>query len=242
MEWHDEGIIVSQRKYGEYDAILEVFTRSHGRHAGIVKGGTGRNHRGNIQVGNEINVTWRGRLETHLGTFSIEIIKPRAVDFLYTPSKLSALSSSCAILCVSMAEHEKHEVLLDGLLAFLDGLYVSDDNILNWGPLLVQFELGLLSELGFGLNLSNCAATGTKENLVYVSPKSGRAVSSDAGRPYHDKMLTLPNFLINKGYAVTQQDILDGLILTEYFMDRHMLQPFGKKLPPARRMIMDYIV
>ncbi|MBL4603492.1 MAG: DNA repair protein RecO [Emcibacteraceae bacterium] len=242
MEWHDEGIILRSRKHGEFDAILEVLTRDHGRHAGIVKGGLGRRQRGTIQPGNEISVTWRGRLETHLGTYSVELIKARAVNFLYNPAKLAALNSCCSLLCVAMAENEAHELLLSGLIAFLDILEVSVEDIMVWSPLLIRWELGLLSELGFALDLTTCAATGIDNDLVYVSPKSGRAVSRDAGAPYHDKMLKLPPFLQKNDCDVTLGDINDGLTLTEFFMERHMLSPFGKSLPQARRMLRDYIV
>jgi DNA repair protein RecO (recombination protein O) len=242
MEWRDEGVILSLRKHGEFDAILEVLTRDHGRHAGIVKGGLGRRQRGNIQPGNEVYVTWRGRLETHLGTYSVELIKARAVAFLYHPSKLAALNSCCSLLCIAVAENESHEILLDGLIALLDTLEVTEDNILNWGPLMTRWEIGLLSELGFGLNLKECASTGVTENLIYVSPKSGRAVSQEAGLPYHDKMLSLPEFLMENKTDVTIEDVKAGLGLTEFFMERHMLSPFGKKIPQARRMILDYII
>lgn len=242
MEWRDEGIILSLRKYGEFDAILDVLTRDHGRHAGIVKGGLGRRHRGNIQPGNEVNVTWRGRLESHLGTYSIELKRSRSVAFIYDAPKLAALNSCCSLLCIGVAENEPHEYLLDGLNAFFDALELSENNIVDWGPLLVKWELGLLSELGFGLNLDKCAATGGVENLIYVSPKSGRAVSKDAGEPYHDKMLLLPLFLTANNNPVTINDVKDGLLLTEYFINRYMLSPYNKKIPQARRMIMDYVI
>lgn len=242
MEWRDEGVILSTRKYGEYDAILEVLTRGHGRHSGIVKGGLGRRQRGNIQPGNEVVVTWRGRLETHLGTYAVELKRARAVAFLYSPSKLSALNSCCSLLCLTLAENEAHELLLDGLFAFLDALEVSQDDITSWAPLLVRWELGLLSELGFGLNLESCAATGTTADLIYVSPKSGHAVSREAGMPYHDKMLKLPPFLLKNSNEVAGNDIQDGINLTEFFIRRHMLEASGKKIPQARRMLRDYIV
>ena len=242
MEWHDVGVILSTKKYGEYDAILDVLTREHGRHSGIVKGGLGRRQRGNIQVGNEVNVTWRGRLETHLGTYAVELRNARSVAFLYNPAKLAALSSSCSILSVAIAENEAHEVLLDGLLAFLDTMEVAEDEIIEWGPLLIKWELGLLTELGFGLDFEACAATGVTHDLVYVSPKSGRAVSRDAGTPYKDKMLKLPQFLLKGGNGATMEDVINGLNLTAFFMERHMLAPFGKKLPQARTMLMDHIL
>lgn len=242
MEWRDEGIILSSRKYGEYDAILEVLTRDHGRHAGIVKGGFGRRQRGNIQPGNEVTVSWRGRLETHLGTYSVELKKARVVSFLYHPAKLAALTSCCSVLCVAMPENEANELLLDGFLAFLDTLEGADGDIINWAPLLIRWELGLLSELGFGLDLDSCVATGVTDDLIYVSPKSGRAVSRAAGEPYHDKMLRLPLFLLGSSENVNMDDVSDGLGLTEFFMERHMLSPSGKKIPQARRLFRDYIV
>ncbi|MCC3861016.1 DNA repair protein RecO [Pseudemcibacter aquimaris] len=241
MEWHDNGIILNLRKYGEFDAIIDVFTREHGRHSGIVKGGMGRRQRGNIQPGNEVDVTWRGRLETHLGTYSVELKNARAVSFLYSPGKLAALNSCSSLLTVAMAENEPHALLLDGFIAFMDALEAAKDDITNWGPLLTQWELGLLGELGFGLNLECCAATGITDDLIYVSPKSGRAVSRDAGKPYHDKMLPLPAFLLKKRDNIPAQDVLDGFHLTEFFMERHMLAPFGKKIPQARRMLLDHI-
>jgi DNA repair protein RecO (recombination protein O) len=241
MEWRDQGIILSLRKYGEFDAILEVLTRDHGKHAGIVKGGLSRRQRGNIQPGNEVDVTWRGRLESHLGTYSVELKNARAVAFLYSSGKLAALNSCSSLLTIALAENEPHSLLLDGFIALLDTLEIADDDALNWVPLLIKWELGLLSELGFGLNLESCAATGTTDNLIYVSPKSGRAVSEDAGKPYQDKMLVLPAFLINTNEEVKQNDLIDGLHLTDFFMERHMLAPFGKKLPQARRMLLDHI-
>ena len=242
MEWHDQGIILTIRKYGEFDAILDVLTREHGRHSGIVKGGLGRRQRGNIQPGNEIDVTWRGRLETHLGTYSVELKNARAVAFLYSSGKLAALNSCSSLLSISLAENEPHELLLDGLLAFLDTLEMAEDNFIHWAPLFIRWELGLLTELGFGLNLESCAATGVTDDLIYVSPKSGRAVCREAGLPYHDKMLKLPGFLLGNSENLCSEDIKDGLMLTEFFLDRHMLNPFGKKIPQARRMLMDYII
>ena len=242
MEWRDEGIIVQSRKYGEYDAILEVLTREHGRRSGIVKGGFGRRQRGNIQPGNEVSVTWRGRLENQLGTYSVELNNARVISFLYQPAKLAALNSCCSVLCVAVPENESHEPLLDGYIAFLDTLAAAGEDILNWAPLIVRWELGLLKELGFGLNLETCAATGVSEDLIYVSPKSGRAVCRVAGSAYHDKMLALPPYLLGNSENITLNDVNNGLALTEFFMERHMLSPFGKKIPQARRLFKDYIV
>ena len=242
MEWRDEGVILSSRKYGEYDAILEVLTRTHGRHSGLVKGGYGRRQRGNIQPGNEVMVSWRGRLENQLGTYSVELKRARVVSFLYHPSKLAALNSCCSILCVTIPEKEIHEVLLDGFLIFLSSLEEAHQDKIYWAPLIVRWELGLLSELGFGLNLETCVATEVTKDLAYVSPKSGRAVSKKAGEPYHDKLFRLPPFLIGTTKNIKMQDIIDGLRLTEFFIERYVLSPAGKQIPQARRLFKDYMV
>ncbi len=242
MEWHDQGIILSARKYGEYDAILDVLTKDHGRHCGILKGGYGRNKRGEIQPGNEVVVKWRGRLETHLGTYTVELKNARSVSFLYNPAKLAAMNSCCSLLSVALAENETHEKLYAGLLAFFDLLAEADDDIKSWAPLLVRWEIGLLAELGFGLHLDECAASGSKEGLYYVSPKSGRAVNREAGEPYKNRLLILPAFLADSKKEPTDSDIENGLKLTAFFMKRDMLAPHGKNLPQARRMLEDHIL
>jgi len=240
MEFHDQGIIISLRKYGEYDAVIDVLTADHGRHAGLVKGGMGRRQRGTLQPGNEVTLKWRGRLESQLGSYSVELHNARAAAFLDYPSKLGVLNSVCAILSVSLAEREEHRTLYDGLIILLDNLEHMDHRAENWGALLVHWEIGLLSELGFGLDLSCCAATGLTDDLTYVSPKSGRAVSREAGLPYHDKLLTLPPFLLGRT-DITAEHATEGLRLSEFFLERHVLFPHNKKIPQARRMLMDFM-
>lgn len=240
MEFQDQGIIISLRKYGEFDAVIDVLTAEHGRHAGLVKGGMGRRQRGTLQPGNEVTLNWRGRLESQLGTYKVELHNARSASFLDYPSKLGVLNSVCAILSISLAEREQHRVLYDGLRVLLDTLEYMDELPQHWGALLVQWEIGLLSELGFGLDLTCCAATGVTEDLIYVSPKSGRAVSREAGQPYHDKLLALPSFLLGRG-EVSVNDVRDGLNLSEFFLERHVLYPHNKKIPQARRMLMDFL-
>ncbi|WP_321392086.1 DNA repair protein RecO [Emcibacter sp.] len=242
MDWRDEGIILSLRKHGEFDAIIEVLTRAHGRHGGLVKGGMGRRQRGNLQPGNEVDLHWRGRLESHLGTYQVELKQSRSAVFLHHAGKLAVLNAVTALLSACLPEREEHAPLLDGLIALLDVVEEGDGKVTDWGPLLVRWELGLLGELGFGLDLSCCAATGVTEDLVYVSPKSGRAVSRAAGRPYSDKMLPLPAFLLGNGQEVTAEEVRDGLHLTEFFLERHMLTPHSRKIPQARQMLMDHIL
>ena len=240
MEFQDQGIIISLRKYGEYDAVIDVLTAEHGRHAGLVKGGMGRRQRGTLQPGNEVMLTWRGRLETQLGTYRVELRNARSASFLDYPSKLGVLNSVCAILSVSLAEREEHRALYEGLQVLLDTLERVDHEPEHWGALLVRWEIGLLAELGFGLDLSVCAATGLTEDLIYVSPKSGRAVSREAGRPYRDRLLALPPFLVGGG-EISVADVRDGLRLSEFFLERYVLYPHNRKIPQARWMLMDFL-
>lgn len=240
MEFQDQGIIISLRKYGEYDAVIDVLTADHGRHAGLVKGGMGRRKRGVLQPGNEVIVNWRGRLESQLGTYTVELHNARSAAFLDYPSKLGVLNSVCAILSTCLAEREEHRDLYEGLQVLLDTVERVDHLPQNWGALLVRWEIGLLSELGFGLDLSCCAATGVTDDLIYVSPKSGRAVSREAGRPYHDRLLSLPAFLLGGG-EVSEEQVRDGLHLSEFFLERYVLHPHNKKIPQARRMLMDFL-
>lgn len=240
MEFRDQGIIISLRKHGEFDAVIDVLTAEHGRHAGLVKGGMGRRLRGSLQPGNEVYLNWRGRLESQLGTYSVELRNARSASFLDYPSKLGVLNSVCALLSVCLIEREEHKTLYEGLQILLDTLERVDHLPQHWGALMVRWEVGLLTELGFGLDLSCCAATGVTEDLIYVSPRTGRAVSREAGTPYHEKLLTLPPFLLMGG-AVTVDDIRDGLHLSEFFLERYVLYPHNKKIPQARRMLMDFL-
>jgi DNA repair protein RecO (recombination protein O) len=232
MEWRDQGIITSLHRHGEYDVIVEALTLAHGRHRGLVKGGVSRKHRGTLQPGNELELLWRARLESHLGTFTVEPKRSRSALLLHDPLRLSALSAACALASLALPERVPHGAVYLGLQAVLDALEAGDD---HWGAVLVRFELGLLEELGFGLDLTVCVATGETENLAYVSPKSGAAVSAGAGALYKDKLLALPGFLIGRDLEGHHEvDVTNGLALTGYFLDRHVLAPQGIKLPAAR--------
>ncbi len=239
MEWRDAGIILNVRRLGENDAIVEALTAEHGRHSGVVKGGAGRRHRGILQAGNEVDLLWRARLDAHLGTYSLEPLRSRSATFLAEPDKLSALLSICTLASVTLAERQSHKPLYEGLLAVLDAL---EQDQAYWGAVLVRWELGLLDELGFGLDLSKCAGTGGTDNLVYVSPRSGAAVSDVAGEPYKNMLLPLPAFLTRRESSMPEiEDVLAGLKLTGYFIDKHMLEPNGKSLPDARQRMINYL-
>ncbi len=233
MDWTDDGIVLSARKHGEAAAIVSLLTRSHGRHAGLVRGGAGRKLRGILQPGNLVHAHWRARLPEHLGTFTLEPVHAYAAEILDTPLQLAALSSACAVAETTLPEREPHRPVYDGLKVVLDALDV------DWWPsIYVKWELGLLQELGFGLDLDRCAATGRDDNLVYVSPKSGRAVSGEAGAPYRKVLLPLPDFLLGSGGAGDTRQVADGLKLTGFFLEHHV---YHGPPPPARERLMGRI-
>lgn len=223
MQWTDSGLILSVRKHGENSVIIHAFSRGYGRYAGLVRGGVGRRLRGILQPGNEVELTWRSRLADQLGAFTVEARKSRASLLFDTPDALAGGSSALALLDIVLPEREAHATLYEATLLLFDALADAPD---IWPLLLARWELGLLGEIGYGLDFSACAATGATSGLVYVSPKSGRAVSREAGAPYHDKLLPLPGFLCARtldddaGEEVSPADILNGLALTGYFIEK----------------------
>jgi DNA repair protein RecO (recombination protein O) len=228
MDWRDTGFVLTARRHGESALIVELLTEAHGRHAGLVRGGQNPRRRALLQSGNLVAVSWRGRLPEHLGTFEIELLRPHAAGLIDDPDRLAALSAAAALIAMAVPEREPHGDVYQGLAALIAALDSPD-----WPARYVAWECTLLAALGFGLDLSACAATGVNDDLAYVSPRSGRAVSRSAGAPYHDKLLPLPGFL----WCDTQADgaaILDGLTLTGYFLHHHLLEPQGRTLPEAR--------
>ncbi len=236
MDWSDEGIFLSAKPLGEANAVAELFTLGHGRHLGLVRGGRSRRVRPLLQSGNLLRVTWRARLSEHLGGFNVEMLEANAARSLDDPAALAAIGS-LAGLARLLPERDPHPELY---AATLDIIRALDDRRV-WPALLVRWELQLLSEVGFGLDLSQCAATGTDTDLVYVSPRSGRAVSRDAGQPYCDKLLALPPFLLDATAPASESDILAGLTLTGHFLERDMLEPHGLSMPQARERLIQIL-
>jgi DNA repair protein RecO (recombination protein O) len=235
MQWTDEGIVLGIKRHGESNAILEVLTCGHGRHLGLVRGGAGSRLRPVLQPGNRVSSTWRARLDEHLGHYVVEGLDARAASYLLVPHALFGVTHLAA-LCRLLPERDPHPQIHAALDEVLDGLL----DPRRAGPRIVRFELQLLAELGFGLDLASCAATGGETDLVYVSPKSGRAVSRQAGEPWKDRLLPLPAFL-GESYAgdsslhdVSPKDIADGFALTGFFLVRHVLEPRGLGLAEAR--------
>lgn len=231
MEWHDDAIVLSARPHGESGSILEVLTRSHGRHAGLIRGG--RKLKPVLQPGNTVRLTWRARLAEHLGNFACEPVTARAGALMEHRDALIGLNAFAVMASATLPERAPYyEPVFAAAIILLDAML--EDGLAHWGAIYVRWEAGLLEALGFGLDLSSCAATGATEELTYVSPRSGRAVSAAAGAPYASRLFALPLFLLGSQNEVTAADIAAGLKLTGHFLLQRVLAPNGKPLPPAR--------
>ncbi len=235
MDWSDEGMVIAARRHGESAAVVTLLTRAHGRHVGLARGGSGRRGRGLYQPGNVVAATWRARLAEHLGTWSCEPMRANAAGLLDRAGALAALAASCALVDAVLPEREPHEALYETTLALVDALAGP-----GWAEAYVRWELGLLAELGFGLDLASCAATGANDGLAYVSPRTGRAVSAAAGEPWRDRLLALPAFLAAGGQP-GPGDVAAGLDLTGFFLARCVFGPDGRPLPAARTRFVDAI-
>lgn len=233
MHWSDEGIVLSARPHGESGAILQLLTREHGRHAGLVRGGQGKRARGLLQPGNLVAAQWSGRLAEHLGSYTCEPVSAYAAQVLDDADRLAALAAAAAVSEGALPEREPHAVCFEGLRVLMEELPGD-----HWAEVYVHWELGLLAELGFGLDLAKCAAGGANDQLAYVSPKSGRAVSLAAGEPYRDKLLALPGFLAGRGGG-GPTEVAQGLALTGFFLERFVFAPHHKPLPAARQRLAD---
>ncbi|WP_299407879.1 DNA repair protein RecO [uncultured Roseobacter sp.] len=230
MEWRDEGILLNTRRHGETSAIIEVFTPEHGRHAGVVRGGTSRKIAPILQPGAQLDVAWRARLEDHIGSFQVEPVRSRAAVALSDRLALAGLNAVTALLAFCLPEREPHPRLYQRSEQLLDLL----DQAELWPLAYLRWEMCLLEEMGYALELETCAVTGTQDDLVYVSPKSGRAVSRAAAGVWADRLLPLPDVLRGQGDADNDQ-IAQGLVTTGYFLTAHLAQDLGNKpLPEAR--------
>lgn len=228
MQWTDEGIVLGVKRHGEASGILELMTRAHGRHLGMVRGAFGSRMKPILQPGNSVSAVWRARLDEHLGNYTVEALNLRAAGYFSASHAIYGVTHLAALMRL-LPERDPHEDLYGAFENLVDRL----DDPAWTAPEVVRFELRLLAELGFGLDLSECAATGGREDLIFVSPRSGRAVSREAGQPYADKMLRLPAFLQEEA-AASAADLADGFALTGYFLERHVLAPRGLALADER--------
>jgi DNA repair protein RecO (recombination protein O) len=230
MRWADDGIFLVGRPPGEKSVIADIFTRSHGRVPGLVKGGRSRQLRPLLQTGNELLVDWRARLDDQLGVYTAELVKATAARLLDDKLALAGVTALASLLLI-LPERDPHPKLFEAAAACLSSA-ASDD----FPVIMIRFELTMLDELGFGLDLSRCAATGSTHDLVYVSPKSGQAVSRAPGEPYRDKLLRLPDFMktSHSQGLPPRSDLIDGLTLTGYFLAVHVFGETNRPLPKAR--------
>jgi DNA repair protein RecO (recombination protein O) len=229
MLWEGEGVVLALRRHGESSAVISLLTAAHGRHAGLVRGGAGRRARPVYQIGNRLRVTWRARLAEQLGTFTGELQDAIAAALLDRPDRLAALGAACALLEAGLPERDPHPLLYNGLNELITVLLETDE----WPEHYVRFELALLAELGFGLDLTACAVTGERADLAYVSPRSGRAVGRTAAGAHAPRLLPLPAFLTGAGPSDRAQ-IEAGLRLTGAFLQRHLFDSGERPMPRAR--------
>jgi DNA repair protein RecO (recombination protein O) len=228
MEWTDDGIVLGTRRHGEANAILEMMTRDHGRHLGLVRGGGSSRLRPLLQPGNTLRVTWRARLHEHLGHYTVELLRLHAASQFAAAHVVYGVTHLAA-LCRLLPERDPHSEVHDRLTEVLGHL----DDQAAAAASVVRFELQMLAELGFGLDLASCVATGTANDLIFVSPKSGRAVSRRAGEPWQDRLLRLPRFL-SESAVPSREELADGFALTGFFLARHVLEPRGLTFTEAR--------
>jgi DNA repair protein RecO (recombination protein O) len=230
MDWQDRGLIIGVRKHGETSVILEVLTQAHGRHLGLVRGGRSRAMQPILQAGNSVDLTWRARLEEHLGNFAVEAERLRAAHLMQSALGLHGLHHLAGLLRL-LPERDPHPELWRFAELLADRL----DDAASGPVLMLRFELALLAQLGFGLDLRECTLTGATEDLVYVSPKSGRAVARSAGEPWRARLLPLPNFLLTEEQRPEANQLSDAFMLLEHFLTRDVLAPRGLAIGASRR-------
>lgn len=236
MEWQGDGLILNTRKHGENSAIIDVLTRDKGRHLGLVRGGRSRTMRPVLQAGNLVNVVWRARLEDHLGAFTVEphrMIVAGIIDDVHRLAGLTTITTLASLL----PEREPHPRIYDASLLLIE--HLQDDAI--WPAVLVKWEMGLLDELGFGLDLSKCAVSGDTSGLTHVSPRTGRAVCAREALPWKDKLLVLPAFVTGTSGEASNAEVVQGLKLTGHFLARHVFEPRGVSAPEQRRRILRWL-
>ncbi|QDY68197.1 DNA repair protein RecO [Qingshengfaniella alkalisoli] len=237
MEWRDQGALLAVRRHGESSAIVEIFAQDHGRYAGVVRGGTSRKIAPILQPGAQLDVTWRARLDEHIGHFTVEPVRSRAAGVMTDRLALAGLNALCGLLAYALPERASYPDLYRKSVTLLDLLSLTD----SWPLAYLQWEMLLLDQMGFGLNLSRCAVTGRTDGLVYVSPRTGRAVSAEGAGDWADRLLSLPPCLLGQGDA-SNHEIALALRTTGYFLERNLPprwenQPF----PMARQRLVDLL-
>lgn len=234
MEWTEDAIVLGARPFGEGKLVAEVFARSHGRFGGVVHGG--RRAAPALQAGNLVHVTWKARTGDQLGFFSpLDLVEAHAARVMEDRAALAGLASAISLIRIGGAERQAYPGLYDALTLLLENF--GDGEF--WPPIYARFELGLLSELGYGLDLERCAITGETENLAFVSPRTGRAATAEAGEPFADKLLRLPPFILDPEVPIEEGDVADALALAGYFLERRVFDHVGQGMPEQRRRLIE---
>ena len=234
MEWVDDAIVLGARPFGEGKLVAEVFAREHGRFGGVVH--AGRKSQPILQSGNVVHCGWKARLSEQLGFFNpLELIEPHATRLLDDPAALAGLTSAVSLVRGAAAERQAYPQLYDALIVLIEAMPHRE----IWPALYARFELGLLGALGYGLDLSRCAVTGATEGLAWVSPRTGRAATYEAGAPHADVLLRLPPFLVDAEAELAEGDVADAFALSGYFLERRLFDQKGEGLPEARRRLIE---
>ena len=236
MDFTDTGFVLSARRHGESDIILSCLTHEHGRHLGLVKGGAGRKNRPAFEIGNQLSVNWRARLSEQLGYFQAELIEANIAHLIDDADRLAAMSAAAAVIDATLPEREPHQDVHDDFAVLVQGLVTA---VPDWAGLYLRWELKLLADLGFGLDLSRCAVTGATADLIFVSPKTGRAVSREGAGRYAERLLPLPAFLLKDNLTTDATSLAQGLRLTGHFIHGHLLPTSAaeKRLTARDRLI-----
>jgi DNA repair protein RecO (recombination protein O) len=234
MEWVDDAIVLGTRHFGEGKLVAEVFSREHGRYGGVVH--AGRKSQPILQAGNVVHAGWKARLSEQLGFYSpLELIEPHATRLLDDPIALAGLSSAVTLIRSATPERQAYPQLYDALIVLIEAMPHHE----IWPAIYARFELGLLSAMGYGLDLSRCAVTGQTESLAWVSPRTGRAATYDAGAPHAKLLLRLPPFLVDAEAELKEGDVADAFALAGYFLERRVFDQRGENLPETRRRLIE---
>jgi DNA repair protein RecO (recombination protein O) len=236
--WEDQGVILEVHRFGDHDVILSIFCAERGLRRGVLKGGLRAKYRASIEPGTVVQAEWYGRLDEHLGKWSMEPLDMVAAKLMHARTALVALNSLCALLRLSLAEADPHPRLYGYLQHMLHTICASP-TATDWVAEYVKFELLLLEETGFGLDLTQCAVTGSADDLQYISPKSGRAVGAIAGKPFHSKLLPFPNLF--RGANTGPQDAMEAIGVTGHFLHHWLLASIHKPLPAARLQLAEML-
>lgn len=234
MEWVDNAVVLGARHFGEGKLLAEVFARDHGRYGGVVH--AGRKSQPILQAGNIVHAGWKARLSEQLGFYNpLELVEPHATRLLDDPIALAGLSSAVALIRIATPERQAYPQLYDALVVLIEAMPHTD----IWPAIYTRFELGLLSALGYGLDLTRCAVTGEVDNLAWVSPRTGRAATFDAGAPHAYVLLRLPRFLIDPDAELVSGDVADAFALAGHFLERRVFDHRGEGMPEARRRLIE---